>query len=162
MPAGNRNTMAPMSSERSPEVEEVADWLRATVGRLARSLRAAQGSSVLSPSQREVLGIVARRGPIRLAKIAADEGMNVTMVSRIVSQLEDASLVERQSDLDDERVVHVAATRSGRRLADELRRERTRVLSDALEGLTDRELRRLIDVLPALDAIVEKIATDRR
>ena len=151
-----------MSDERSPEVDEAADRLRTAIGRLSRSLRAAQGASSLSPSQRDVLRVIVHRGPIRLAAIAADEGMNATMVSRIVSHLERESLVERTLDPDDERVVHVAATRSGRRLADSLRRQRTAVLGDALGDLSERELRRLIDAIPILDAVADNVARGRR
>lgn len=154
--------MRAMSEGRVTEVDEAADRLRTVIGRLGRSLRAAHGSSSLSPSQRDVLRVVVRRGPMRLATIAADEGMNATMVSRIVSHLERESLVERTQDLDDERVVHVAATRSGRRLADSLRRERTAVLGDALGHLSDRDLRRVIDVIPLFDAIADDVCRERR
>ncbi len=147
---------------RSSEADEVADRLRAVVGRFARALRAAQVSSALSPSQRDVLRVVVRRGPIRLASIAADEGMNLTMVSRIVSHLERESLVKRTLDPDDERVVHVASTRAGRRLAESLRRERTAVLVQALGTLGERDLRRLNDVLPILDVVADAVSTVRR
>lgn len=151
-----------MSNVRSPEVEEIADRLRTVIGLLGRSLRAARGASALSPSECDVLRAVVRRGPIRLATIAVDEGMNATMVSRIVGHLERESLVERTLDPDDERVVHVASTRSGRRLADSLRRERTEVLGDALSQLSDRDLRRLFDAIPVLGAVAEHVARRRR
>ena len=151
-----------MEDERSPELDEVADQLRSVVGRLVRSLRTAQGVSPLSPSQRDVLRVVVRRGPIRIAAIAADEGMNITMVSRIISHLERASLVERSLDTEDERVVHVAPTRAGRRLADTLRRERTAVLGEALAKLSDRDLRRLHEALPILDLVADDVSAVRR
>ena len=151
-----------MEDERSTELDEVADQLRSVVGRLVRSLRTAQGVSPLSPSQRDVLRVVVRRGPIRIAAIAADEGMNITMVSRIISHLERASLVERSLDTEDERVVHVAPTRAGRRLADSLRRERTAVLGEALAKLSDRDLRRLHEALPILDLVADDVSAVRR
>ena len=154
--------MPNVDDERSPELDEVADRLRSIVGRLGRSLRAAQGASPLSPSQRDVLRVVVRRGPIRIAAVAADEGMNITMVSRIVSHLERESLVERSLDSEDERVVHVAPTRAGRRLADALRRERTAVLGEALAKLSDRELRRLHEALPILDLVADDVSAARR
>ncbi len=151
-----------MEDEHPPELDEVADQLRSVVGRLGRSLRAAQGASPLSPSQRDVLRVVVRRGPIRIATIATDEGMNITMVSRIISHLERASLVERSLDTEDERVVHVAPTRAGRRLADTLRRERTAVLGEALAKLGDRDLRRLHEALPILDLVADDVSAERR
>ena len=154
--------MRGVENERAPELDEIADRLRSAVGRLGRSLRAAQGASPLSPSQRDVLRVVVRRGPIRIATIAADEGMNITMVSRIVSHLEQASLVERSLDAEDERVVHVTSTRAGRRLADSLRRERTAVLGEALAKLGGRDLRRLCEALPVLDLVADDISAVRR
>jgi DNA-binding HxlR family transcriptional regulator len=55
--------------------------------------------SSLSPSQREVLSTIVRRGPLRLSELAAEEGLNPTMLSRIVTNLEAAKLVARRPDI---------------------------------------------------------------
>jgi DNA-binding MarR family transcriptional regulator len=122
-----------------------------------RSLRLTHVDGNLSPSQREVLFTITRRGPLRLSELAATEGLNPTMVSRIVSHLEAAKLVVRTSDGDDARVVHLEATAAGRALWEEMRNERTDALLFALERLTKDQRDDLIGALPALESLVETL-----
>ena len=136
---------------------EVADRLRAAVARLSRSLRLTHADGNLSPSQREVLFTITRRGPLRLSELAASEGLNPTMVSRIVSHLESARLVTRSADGTDARVIHLESTDAGRALCQEMRNERTDALLFALEKLNARQRRELTDVLPTLEALVETL-----
>lgn len=109
----------------------------------------------LSPSQREVLFTIVRSGPIRLADVAQDEGLNPTMVSRIVAHLEAAQLVTRSPDEDDARVVHLASTDAGRALWQEIRNERTDALVFAIGQLSKEEQATLVGVLPLLESLVE-------
>jgi DNA-binding MarR family transcriptional regulator len=133
---------------------DVADRLRTAVGRLGRYLRLTHVDSDLTPSQREVLSAIARGGALRLSELAAGEGINPTMLSRIVAKLEAAGLATRTPDATDARVVHVAPTSQGRALHDEMRHERTDALRHALAGLTPAERRALEDAMPALEAVV--------
>ena len=66
--------------------------LRAAIGRLSRQLNASVADIGYSPSQLSVLGTVARRGPIGIGELAELEGINPTMLSRIVGKLSDADL----------------------------------------------------------------------
>jgi DNA-binding MarR family transcriptional regulator len=136
---------------------DAADRLRTAVARMNRSLRLTHVDGNLSPSQREVLFTITRRGPLRLSELAATEGLNPTMVSRIVSHLEAAKLVVRTSDGDDARVVHLEATAAGRALWEEMRNERTDALLFALERLTKDQRDDLIGALPALESLVETL-----
>lgn len=111
--------------------------------------------SNLSPSQREVLSTIVRRGPIRLSDVAADEGLNPTMVSRIIAHLEAAKLVTRLSDEVDARVVHLAPTDAGHALWQEIRNERTDALLYAIGQLSKEQQVELIGVLPVLESLVE-------
>jgi DNA-binding MarR family transcriptional regulator len=115
----------------------------------------------LSPTQIEVLATVVRCGPVRLATLAADEGINPTMLSRIVAKLESAQLVERMSDHEDARIIHVVATEAGRALLQEVRSERTSALRYGYSRL-DSDQRASVDhALDALEAIAE-ILKNRR
>jgi DNA-binding MarR family transcriptional regulator len=147
-------TLDPATARTNPEV---ADRLRAAVARLSRSLRLTHADGDLSPSQREVLFTITRRGPLRLSELAASEGLNPTMVSRIVSHLESARLVTRSADGTDARVIHLESTDAGRALCQEMRNERTDALLFALEKLNARQRRELTDVLPTLEALVETL-----
>jgi DNA-binding MarR family transcriptional regulator len=136
---------------------DAAERLRTAVARLSRSLRLTHVDGNLSPSQREVLFTITRRGPMRLSELAATEGLNPTMLSRIVSHLEAARLVERSSDPSDARVVHLESTDAGRALVQEMRNERTDALLFALERLPKAQRAELMGALPALELLVETL-----
>jgi DNA-binding MarR family transcriptional regulator len=136
---------------------EIADRLRVAIGRLGRYLRLTHHDTDLSPSQREVLTAVARAGVVSSGDLAAGEGLNPTMVSRIVAKLEAAGLVERSSGGTDARVVHVAATAKGRRLCQTMRDERTDALAEAVDALAPTERRKLTEALGAIESIVEHL-----
>lgn len=136
---------------------DVASRLRTTVGRLSRRLRRTRSGEQLTPSQHDVLGTIVRHGPVRLSDLAAAEGINPTMLSRIAGKLEDAGLVARSVDPRDGRVAHLAATPTGARLWSEIRSERTDALARALSRLPEEERRRLAAALPVLESLAESL-----
>jgi DNA-binding MarR family transcriptional regulator len=143
---------------------DTAVRLRAVIGRLSRHLRptAAGRAAGLAPTHVSVLLRVVREGPTRLAEIAEAEGLNPTMLSRAVSQLVDAGLLERTSDERDRRAAWIRATRAGAKLAERMRRERTAAVDAALAGLDEPERRDLEDALPALERLAEELRGRRR
>jgi DNA-binding MarR family transcriptional regulator len=150
-------TSAPIKARRGNA--EGAERLRRVVARLGRALRLTHVDASLSPSQREVLNSIVRRGPLRLSELAAEEGLNPTMLSRIVGHLEAAKLVIRTPDAQDARVVHLAVTAEGSALHDEIKRERTEALMFALDQLTKDERQAVLAALPALERLDEKLRT---
>jgi len=146
-------TTAPVKARRGNA--EGAERLRRVVARLGRALRLTHVDTGLSPSQREVLNTIVRRGPLRLSELAAEEGLNPTMLSRIVGHLEAAKLVTRTPDTRDARVVHLTVTAQGSALHDEIKRERTEALMFALDQLTKDERQAVLSALPALERLDE-------
>ncbi len=142
---------------RPPSDGEVIDRLRVVLVRGQRRLRLSYTDDNLSPTQLEVLAMVVRRGPLRLAEVASLEGINPTMLSRIVAKLEEAQLVTRVADANDGRVVHVAATDQGRGLYEVIHRQRTQALALALESLSSHERQELRGALPALEKLVASL-----
>jgi len=142
---------------------ETAVRLRAAIGRLSRRLRptAAGEAAGLTPTRVTVLLDVVRRGPTRLADVADAEGINPTMLSRVVADLVEAGLIERANDELDRRTVWVKTTPAGRRLAERMRRERTEAVTVALEGLTVAERQLVERALPALEALAEHLGSGR-
>ena len=142
----------------TPDTETAAQ-LRAVVGKLARRLRptAAATSAGLTPTRVSVLFAVVRAGSVRLSELAESEGINPTMLSRVVSDLAEAGLVERLSDQGDKRAAWVQVTPAGRRLAERMRRERTDAVKLALEGLSDDERRCIEGAVPALEALADQL-----
>jgi DNA-binding MarR family transcriptional regulator len=100
-----------------------------------------------------VLLRVERDGPIRLAELIDSEGLNPTLLSRVVSHLSEAGLVERSSDDGDRRAAWVKTTARGRRLAERIRKERTDALNLALAELPESQRSCLECALPALEQL---------
>ena len=148
-----------MSATASRPRTDTAARLRAALGRLNRRLRptAAGAAASLTPTRVSLLHTINRLGPIRLSELAAEEGINPTMLSRIVGDLAVAGLIERVCDPGDRRAALVKATREGRRVVDRMRRERTDVLSVALDGLSATDRRNLERALPALEQLAENL-----
>jgi DNA-binding MarR family transcriptional regulator len=140
---------------------ELAVGIRSVIGRLARGLRQAGSQSDLSPSQYEVFGTIARRGDLKLSDLAAIEGINPTLLSRIVAKLEADQLVTRAPDAEDRRVAHVVATAKGRRRYEQIRNARTDAVSLAIAGLSDAERRALAAALPVLESLAGTLRDGR-
>jgi DNA-binding MarR family transcriptional regulator len=111
----------------------------------------------LSPSQHEVLGTIVRRGPLRVSEVAALEGLNPTMLSRIAAKLEGADLVARTQDPDDGRIAHLSPTPAGRALYEQIRTQRTDALLVAFQKLTKDEQHALVTALPVLETLAQAL-----
>ncbi len=140
-----------------PAAGDVASRLRTVIGRLSRRLRPTVAGGGLTPTQISVLFTLARAGSMRLAELADAEGINPTMLSRIVAGLGDAGLARRQADPGDRRAAIVHITANGRRLRDRIQRERAAVLGAQLAQLDADEVNALIAALPALEALAERL-----
>ena len=100
---------------------------------------------------------VVRDERVRLSELADAEGLNPTMLSRVVAGLAEAGLLERSSDETDKRAAWLAPTTAGKRLAERMRRERTDALTIALAELDDADRRAIENALPALEALSEHL-----
>jgi DNA-binding MarR family transcriptional regulator len=153
-----------LTPSAAPQLDtETAVRLRTAIGRLSRRLRttAAGQAAGLTPTGISLLLNVDRQGSIRLAELGAAEGINPTMLSRVVADLVEAGLLERSSDQGDRRAAWVEATRAGRRVAARMRRERTEALNAAMGALDRDEQRRIEAALGALESLAEQLK-DRR
>jgi DNA-binding MarR family transcriptional regulator len=127
--------------------------LRTVICQLSRRLNASTPNVGLTPSQISVLGSVAANSPIGVGELAEVEGLNATMVSRIVGKLQDAGLIERLTDPHDRRVARIKVTPAGRRTLVRIRRERTQALVESIDGMTEDEAASLLGALPALESL---------
>ncbi len=108
-----------------------------------------------------VLLHVARAGRIRLSELSESEGINPTMLSRVIADFVEHGLLERVSDPGDRRAAFVEATPAGRRLAERIRRERTDALNVALDALDEHERTQIEAALPALERLAEQLKDER-
>src|SRR5262249_54435404 len=129
--------------------------------RMLRATDAAGAAAELTPTRVVVLLCVVRNGPIRLAEIAEQEGLNPTLLSRTVAHLLDAGLVVRTADAADRRSAWVDATDAGRQLAEQIRSDRTQALRGALAGLPEDDQRALEGALPVLEQLVQRLSQER-
>ena len=131
--------------------------LRAVIGRLSRRLRptAAGTAAGLTPTRVSVLLHVVRAGSLRLSELAETEGINPTMLSRVVGALADAGLLVRNADSADRRAVQVSATAAGRRLRQRIHAERTAALGSALARLESGAREAVTAALAGLEELAE-------
>lgn len=130
--------------------------LRAVIGRLSRQLNASVVDVGFSPSQLSVLGSVSRRGPIGVGELAELEGINPTMLSRIVGKLHDAELIARVAHPDDGRAVVVQVTATGRKLHQRVQALRSKALADRIERIPADQAAELLAALPTLEALAAR------
>ncbi len=136
---------------------DVAVRLRMAIARLFRRIERTRAGIALTPSETTVLSAVVRTGPLRLSDLAWAEGMNPTMLSRLIRDLEEAGLVRRKVDQVDRRATFAEATPAGRRLHEKIRTERSDALSAALVLLSEDEQRALSAGLPVLETLADQL-----
>jgi DNA-binding MarR family transcriptional regulator len=137
---------------------ESATHLRGVVSRIARRLNASATSEGLTPTQASVLGLIVARGPLGLAQLADLEGLNPTMLSRVIGALTSAELIVRTPDPADLRAWQAAATPAGTRMHERIKNARAQVVSESAGRLPAEQVDAIIAALPALDALAEQLA----
>ncbi len=80
--------------KREDEIAELAERLRTIITPLARQLRQ-HANGGLTPSLLSAIGTIARKGPITLGDLAAQERVSPPMITKVVASLEAQGLVER-------------------------------------------------------------------
>jgi DNA-binding MarR family transcriptional regulator len=138
---------------------ELVARLRGVIPRLARQLNDTSTGADLTPTQYSVLALVRLRGPIGLAELTELEGLNPTMLSRIVKVLDERGLVRRLPDPKDMRAARLEATRDGEQVHDRVREQRTQMLSECLDRLPEDTAETLLAAVPAMEALAEAVKT---
>jgi DNA-binding MarR family transcriptional regulator len=138
---------------------DTAQRLRVVFGQLARLLRPTKAGRAadLTPTRVAVLLNTVRNGPIRLAEVAEQEGLNPTLLSRTVANLAQDGLVTRTADEADRRSAWLDATPAGRELAERIRAQRTHAVQVALENLSPEDRILVEAALPALEQLAQRL-----
>jgi DNA-binding MarR family transcriptional regulator len=135
--------------------EELATRLRVAVTRLNRKLRQ-QALAGLSPAQASALGTVNRLADPTLGELAAAEQVQPPTVTRLVTSMESAGLVTRETDGVDRRVVRVRITAEGRRNLQRIRTLKNAFLTRRLDSLGPAERAQA----EALTSLLEHLVAD--
>lgn len=130
---------------------------RIALGRIARRVDRNTRAEELTRTTFLLLSTIVRRGPVAMGELAVIEGLNPTMLSRLVGKLAARGLVAREPGADDRRVVLVRATESGAALHESLRSQRTEVFAEHLAALGSADAAALHAALPALEALADHI-----
>ena len=155
-PAYGRCVPASKYLDSPPTTSDAAPRLRVAVARIDRLL-AREVLGGLTRTQFSVLGVLARQGQQRLSALADREGLNPTMLSRVVGALEKSGWVTRTPDPRDGRAVLVEITAGGRELYTQSQRERSARVQEYLDGLGADDADRLVAALPLLEGVADHL-----
>jgi len=133
--------------------EDTLSQLTLSLRRISRRIDRQVSVAGLTSTEASVLASITRRGPLGLSDLAAHEGINPTMLSRVIGKLETAGLVRRQTSITDRRAIQVVATRKGVRGRERLLAERSRLLTERLAELPPEMASIILDAAPALEAL---------
>jgi DNA-binding MarR family transcriptional regulator len=129
--------------------------LRRVISRLARELNSSSTGAGLTPSQASVLALIVARGPLGVAELGELEGLNPTMLSRVISRLASMRLIDRVRDPEDLRSVSVVSTQPGRAVDEQIKARRAAAVSRCVALLPAAHVQALANALPALEELAE-------
>jgi DNA-binding MarR family transcriptional regulator len=135
------------------EQTRLAARLRLVVGRLHRRIRI-DGRESVPPLQLSALVTVEQHGPLRLSELARREAVSAPTMSRVLTALDEQGLVIRTPDPNDARGVQIVLSDAGAAKLAEVRSHRTALVARRLGRLDEQERQRIVDALPALEALL--------
>lgn len=95
---------------------------------------------------------------MRMSELAAREGIAASTISRLIDSLEASGrLVKRTADPHDARACRVAISARGAAVLEDLRRNGTRLVDQALESLGRPDREALAAALPVLERLVVSV-----
>ena len=134
------------------------------ISKQAARARASQARPEMRPAGWIVFRVVAMLGPVPVADIIAETGMDKSVVSRQLRALREWGLIEVDRDPDDARVVVVRMSELGRERALAVRRilrDRYRTAFDTWDEADVDTLADLLDrLVPAIDSPLLALETD--
>jgi DNA-binding MarR family transcriptional regulator len=149
----------------SPQVssEELTTGLLGVIGPLRRVLRRRVREDwplePLPAAQVELVRLVSEQPGIGVGEAAARLRLAANTVSTLVRQLGAAGLIERTSDPLDRRSARLALTPAAEARIAAWRERRAQAARQALDALSSDDRARLHAALPALERLVEELAS---
>jgi DNA-binding MarR family transcriptional regulator len=144
---------------RSPgSPDELADRWHSLAIHLLRRLRREDVKTALTGPRLSALSVIVFSGPLTLGELAAAEQVRPPTMTRLVTALERAGLVRRESDADDRRVVRLRATARGEQLLLAGRSRRVKRLASPIAELTAAERKTLADAADILASVIARLS----
>lgn len=138
-----------------------ADTLLSTFARIRRagrrhSERPAELGSLTS-AQLELLRLVRRTPGVSVAEAARELGLAANTVSTLVGELSEAGLLIRRVSDADRRVARLELDADIREQIDAWRDRRVVALAAAIEGMSPAERDRLLEAVPLLESVADRL-----
>lgn len=140
------------------DVEAVMAAARVLVAVSARSVAAVD--DVVTLPQLRVLVMVASRGALNLAAVAAGLGVHPSNATRAVERLVVAGLLDRRDDPQDRRNLVLELAPAGRALVDRVMDDRRVAIAQILERMPAGRRRALVPVLRSFAAAGDELSED--
>jgi DNA-binding MarR family transcriptional regulator len=150
-----------MNSRLSSPQLEAADRFHSAAIHALRFVAREDPASGLSAGRLSALSVLVFGGPKTLGELAAAEQVQPPTMTGIVQALEQASLVRRDADDRDGRVVRVHATAKGKRVLERARERRIAKLAERLSRLEEQELARVQEAADLVDGALLRPSSAR-
>lgn len=128
---------------------EIADSVRLAITRTARRLRQEAGGG-LSPTVLATLASIERNKVLTPGELARIEGVRRPTITRAISRLAEAGLIDRRPDPEDGRSSLISVSEQGHRYLAEHRSRKSAWLANLIEEMPDEDaevLARAADIL---------------
>lgn len=146
----------PVVAGQPRQATELADRLHSAAIHLLRRLRRTDPMTGVSAAQLSALSVL-MGGRRTISELASAEQVQVPTMSRLLRQMEEAGLVERQRDPDDQRVVWIGSTKRGQEILARGRELRVSALTRAIAELPAHDRRTLAGALELVDRLLERL-----
>lgn len=135
---------------------ELASLLRPALLRLTRLVRNQRVDTSVSLTQLSAMGTLYKHGPMSAGELAACERVQPPSMSKVLANLEERGLVQRDQHPDDRRQVVLRITEQGEALLASERRARDAWLTRQVAALSGEERELLRRVVPILEKLAEQ------
>lgn len=140
----------------SPSPEGSADLLRRAITRTARRMRREAGGPLTS-TQMATLASIRHQRETTPGALAEIEGVRRPTMTRVVSHLEDAGMIERRADPADGRCSLITITEDGQSYLDDQRSRKSAWLARVLDQLDPDEVATLERAAAILENSLEEV-----
>jgi DNA-binding MarR family transcriptional regulator len=143
---------------QDPDVRQVAEALRLSIGVLLRRLRQTPPDGGLTMPESVALARLEKNGPLTSSELAKLERISPQSMGATLAALQKRGLIERRADPGDGRRALLSLSKAGRQVRRSRSDARTSQLADALAGgFTRAELKQLMAAAPLLERLAESI-----
>jgi DNA-binding MarR family transcriptional regulator len=146
-------TGLPTVTDQRPSSD--AERLAIVIGRINRRMQAATGG--LSHGLLSAMGVIAKRGPLRLSDLAQLEGVSAPSMTRTVAELEARGYVVRNPDPMDGRAVLITAADAGAAAILDARTTRAQLVAELLATVDKTDAAAIASALPALERLTDPV-----